>query len=201
MTYFRVKWRSLPDAYRTFLAQVLPRGSTIFLSECQRLWPVTEVDDRHLYQFGALGGATPDEFFGGGLRVHDYLEHYDSHKREWDPPASTAMRPEAEWGFEPAIRESVYELADEMGWKVRRIVYSEPEHLSPLVADLYRDWYRRRRIQTNRLVIQSFLQVEPWWMLRTGSVPFWTKFQMSPRWRGPSATSSAPSPTTTSASS
>jgi hypothetical protein len=180
ITYFRVKWRRLPDAYKAFLQRALPRGSTIFLSECQRLWPVTEVDDRHLYQFGALGGATPDEFFGGGERVRDYLEHYDSHKREWDPPAPTALRPEAEWGFEPAIRDSVYELAEEMGWKVRRIVFSEPEHLSPLVADLYREWYARRRIRTNRLVVETFLQLEPWWMLRTGSVPFWTKFQMQP---------------------
>ncbi|MDQ3938415.1 MAG: hypothetical protein M3253_07015, partial [Chloroflexota bacterium] len=169
-----------PDAYKAFLRRNLPRGSTIFLSECQRLWPVTEVGDRHLYQFGALGGATPDEFFGGGPRVHEYLERYGSHKRAWDPPAPTALRPEAEWGFEPAIRESVYDLAEEMGWKVRRVIFSEPEHLSPLVADLYRDWYARRRIRTNRLVIQSFLQVEPWWTLRTGSVPFWMKFQMEP---------------------
>ena len=33
-------------------------------------------------------------------------------------------------------------FARERGYRVRRIVFDEPEALSPLVADLYRWWYR-----------------------------------------------------------
>src|SRR3546814_2424576 len=48
--------------------------------------------------------------------------------------------------------------------------------MSPLVADFYRWWYRERGIEPDRLLIESFILMEPWWALRTGSVPFWMTF-------------------------
>ena len=71
-------------------------------------------------------------------------------------------------------------FARERGYRVRRIVFEEPEHPSPLVADLYRRWYEERGLPANRLLIESFILLEPYWALRTGSVPFWTKFNMEP---------------------
>jgi hypothetical protein len=180
MTYFRVKWRQLARAYREFLIETVPEGGTIFLVECTRTWPTTALGDRHLFQFGALGGAREDEFFEGSERVEEFLDHYKSDWTRWDPPAPNGLRPEAEWGFEPALRDTVFQLAEARGWKVRRLVFEEPEHLSPLVADLHRWWYRQRGIRTNRLLIGSFLVQEPYWALRTGSVPFWMKFNMEP---------------------
>jgi hypothetical protein len=49
-----------------------------------------------------------------------------------------------------------------------------------MVADLYRWWYARRRIPANRLIVSSFVLMEPYWTIRTGSVPFWLKFNMEP---------------------
>jgi len=63
---------------------------------------------------------------------------------------------------------------------VQRLVYNEPEDLSPLVADLYRWWYTQRGRPDDRLVIDSFMLLDPWWTLRTGSVPYWTVFPVRP---------------------
>jgi hypothetical protein len=180
MTYFRVKWLRLAEAYKTFITEHVPAGGTILLIECQRSWHTTRVDDRHIFQFGALGGATPDEFFHGSERVEGYLERYGSHRRRWDAPERDTESPEAEWGFELALRGEIEQFAQQHGYQIRRVVFEEPEHLSPLVADLYRWWYGERGMLANRLLVESFIVLEPYWALRTGSVPFWMKFNMEP---------------------
>ncbi len=180
MTYFRVKRRWLGAAYEGFLKDTLSPGGTIFLVECQRSWPVTRIGERHVFQHGALGGASEEEFIRGSERVERYLERYDSHRRRWDSPEPTEEAPEAEWGFAPELREDVERLARDNRFRVVRMVFDEPEHPSPLVADLYRWWYRRRRMPGNRLLVESFIVMEPMWALRTGSAPFWMKFNMEP---------------------
>jgi hypothetical protein len=59
-------------------------------------------------------------------------------------------------------------------------VFDEPEALSPLVADFYRWWYRERGLPGDRLLVESFILMEPYWALRTGSVPFWMVFNTEP---------------------
>ncbi len=180
MTYFRVKRLRLGQTYEKFLEETLLPGATVFLLECQLPWPTTLAGERHIFQMGAPGGATPEEYINGSERVEEYLARYGSHRRRWDPPEPDGERPEAEWGFEPALREDVERFARERGYKVRRIVFREPEHLSPLVADLYRWWYRERRMRVNRLLVESFIVLDPYWAVRTGSAPFWCKFAMEP---------------------
>jgi hypothetical protein len=180
MTYFRVKWRELPEAYEEFIEENLEPGGTLYLFECERRWPTTRIGDRHVFQHGALGGATPEEFLHGSERVEAYLARYGSHRRRWDSPEPNGESPEAEWGFEPALRPHVERLAARGGRQLVRVIYEEPEHLSPLVADLYAWWYRMRNIPARRLLVESFILLEPHWALRTGSIPFWLKFNMEP---------------------
>ena len=180
MTYFRVKRLRLGAAYERFLADHLEPGGMLLLVDCTLSWPTTKVGDRHVFQQGALGGATVQEAHQGSQRVADYLRRYGSHRRRGDPPPPDADRPEAEWGFEPAMGEDVERLAADRGYRVRRIVFDQPEDLSPLVADLYRDWYRRRGIPAGRLLVESFILLEPWLALVTGSVPLWLVFNTEP---------------------
>ena len=183
MTYFRVKLRRVPNAYRRFLEDRLEPGATIFIVECRKRWPVVRVSDRHVFQPGAVGGAAPEEYVRGGPRVEDYLRRYDSPLaggRGWDSPEPDEDAPEAEWGFEPSIAAEVEELAERCGYRVRRIVFEEPTDLSPLVADLYRSWYARRGIEPARLLVESFILMEPYWALRTASVPYWSEFAVEP---------------------
>lgn len=176
LTYFRYKRRTLGPGYERFLRERLAPGGTLLLSECTATWGTTAVGERHVFQHGALGGAREHEFHHGSDRVADYLEKHDSPLRSWDGPPPDTVSPEAEWGFAPALRDDVLRYAAEHGLRVRRLVFEEPDALSPLVADLYRWWYARRNIPAQRLFVGSFALNAPWWALRTGSVPYWMFF-------------------------
>jgi hypothetical protein len=176
LTYFRVKRRTLGEAYERFLTERLEPGGTIVISECRRTWRTTAMGPRHVFQHGAVGGASEDEFHHGSERVAEYLARYGSPVRRWDGPAPDSVSPEAEWGFASALREDIERFARRHGYRVRRMVYDEPWSLSPPVADLYRWWYGQRNIPANRLFVESFITIEPYWVLRTGAVPYWMTF-------------------------
>jgi hypothetical protein len=180
LSYFRIKRLRLGLEYERFLEERLEPGGTIFVIECDLSWPTTKIGERHYFQFGALGGARTDEFFHGGKRVEEYLSRYHSYRKQWDPPEPDGESPEAEWGFAPQLREDVERFARKKGFTVRRIVFNRPEQMSPLVADLYQWWHKSRGLPANRLLVESFLLVEPFWTMRVGAVPFWTVFPTEP---------------------
>lgn len=180
MTYFRVKRRKLGERYERFLEERLPPGGTLLVTECERTWPVVRIGEHHVFQHGALGGATEEEFYRGSKRVEDYLERHDSPHRVWDSPQPDERAPEAEWGFDPILLDDIRRIARENGYRIIRMRFPEPQSLSPLVADLYRWWYAARGIPADRLLAESFIVLEPWWTLVTGSVPFWMEFNMEP---------------------
>src|SRR5690606_13904867 len=93
-----------------------------------------------------------------------------------EAPAPDGDSPDAEWGFEPARRDDVLAFARRHGYRVRRLVFEDPEDLSPLVADFYRWWYRERGLAGDRLLVESFIMLAPRWALRSGSVPYWSVF-------------------------
>lgn len=178
ISYFRVKMLRMDLNYERFILNHLQEGGTIIISDCTRKWPVTSINDRFVFQFGALGGATEEDFFKGSERVAKFLEHYNSHVRSWDAPKPDSEQLEAEWGFDRTLMEDITRLSKENNYKIQNISFYEPEHPSPFVAELYRWWYKRKAAFTNRLVAESFFMHEPYWILRTGSIPFWMKFNM-----------------------
>jgi hypothetical protein len=180
MGYFRLKFRRLPAAYKEFLINSLKPGATVLLVECGLRWPASRIGDRYLFQHGALGGLSPEEYEHGGPAVADLLRRHGSRRTRWKWPRTDVEASEAEWGFEPAWGEEILQLARQRGWRVQRIIFEHPEDMSPLVADFYRHFYRERGLPANRLLISSFIVMEPWWTLRTGSVPFWMVFNKQP---------------------
>jgi hypothetical protein len=180
IAYFRIKRTRLGIGYEEFLTDVLQPGGTILLAECGQRWPATTLGERHLFQFGAVGGMPPHEYRDGSDRVTDYLRRYRAPVDRWQAPPADTDGPEAEWGFEPGLRDDVTAFAGRHGYRLQRLAYEEPEDLSPLVADLYRFWYADRGLPGNRLLIDSFMLLDPWWTLRTGSVPYWTAFPVQP---------------------
>jgi hypothetical protein len=180
MSYFRVKWRRLPAAYLAFLRDCLAPGGTVIVSECEVRWPTTRVGERYVFQHGAVGGTTIDEFRHGGPRIADYLTRYGSPYRRWDAPEPDGDSPEAEWGFEPGLLPGLRDAAAARRHRIVRLRYADPQDLSRPVADLYRSWYRRREMPADRLLAECFAVLEPWWALRTGSVPYWMVFNTEP---------------------
>jgi hypothetical protein len=183
MSYFRLKLRRLPEAYRDFLARSLPRGATLYIDRCTLQWPVTRTGARSVFQFGAVGGATHDEYFRGGERVRHYFKRYRSKRLRWDPPEPDDSAPEAEWGFEPALAAELHALARERGWRVVEVSFADPEAMSFLAAEIYRDWYRALGIEPRRLVIDSFILMDPRATLRLRAIPFWSVFPVEPSLR------------------
>lgn len=180
MTYFRVKKLRLGPAYEAFIASRLEPGGTIFVVECGCSWPVTKLGERHYFQHGGVGGLSPDEYLHGSSRVKAYLKQQGSNYEIWRSPEANATAPEAEWGFETAMRDDIQRVADEHGYRIVRIAFNDPEDVSPLVADLYRWWYAQIGLAGYRLVVDSFILMDPHWTLRIGAVPFWTKFSVTP---------------------
>jgi hypothetical protein len=180
MAYFRLKRLRLGEAYTRFLQTSLAPGATIFVVDCTQSWPVAQISERYYFQMGAVGGPTTGEYLAGSERVAAFLQHEGSERRRWDSPTPDTCMPEAEWGFEPALLGDIERLAEQRHWHVQRLVFAEPAAISPLVADFYRWWYRQRGLPDDRLLAESFVLLEPYWALRTGSVPFWLTFNTEP---------------------
>jgi hypothetical protein len=166
MAYFRVKRTRLGASYERFLTERLEPGGTIVIAACRQRWPVTRIGERHLFQFGATGGITPDRY----------------HER-WTAPPADEDAPEAEWGFEPELTDDIEAFARRHGYRVERLSFDDPEDLSAPVADLHRAWHRARGRPGNRLIIDSFMLLDPYWTLRTGAVPYWSVFPVQPSLR------------------
>lgn len=176
VTYFRVKQTRLSHQFKQFLVNHLAPGATLFLLECHYQWLSTQVSDRHSFQVGGKGALSPEDYFQPSAEITHFLQKYGSKHQFWNPPAPDGWIPESEWGFEPALRQDVEQFAAEHGFQIRRIAFDYPQDLSPLVADLYRWWYQLRNLPDDRLLVESFVYLQPWWALRLGLVPFWTVF-------------------------
>ena len=176
MAYFRLKRRRLGETFERFIRDRLAPGGLIILAECGLRWPTTRVSERHVFQFGGFGGASAREYLDGSERVAAFLEREGSQARSWDAPPTDEDSPEAEWGFEPALRADVEQVARRHGRRVLRLRFAEPDDLSAPVAELYRRWYAQHDQPTRRLLVESFILLDPWLAMRTRSIPFWTTF-------------------------
>jgi hypothetical protein len=159
MAYFRVKWWLLPEAYRRFLQQRPAPGAPIILVRDTSSWPVTRYGDRHVFQVGAQGGMSAEEYLAGP-----------------NVPTPDDTAPEAEWGFAEALDEAVRARATTAGHPVIEVSYGHPQHPSAAVATTTRSWLRDRGEPAERLLVSSFIVHDPWRTLTTASVPFWTFF-------------------------
>lgn len=175
-SYFRVKRTALGATYRRFLERSVEPGGTLYVIDSQWRWPTTRLGERHLFQFGGVGGVTPQEYLHGSPRIAGFLRRERSERRRWTTPVPDGESVEAEWGFEPGLATDIEAFAHDAGFRVRHLAFDHADDLSPFVADLYRWWYDRRAVPARRLFVESFVLVDPYWMLRAGAVPFWLTF-------------------------
>ena len=181
MSYFRLKHRRLPAAYRDALVRWLPAGATLFVVNCTRTWPVTRTGARSVFQFGALGGATAEEYFQGSERTAGYFQHYGRAGRHWDAPAPDDRAPEAEWGFDTVLLPELEALSRERDWRLRELRFEEPEDLSTIAARLHEGWYGALGEDgPQRLVVESFVLMAPERIQRLRAIPYWLLFAVQP---------------------
>lgn len=175
-SYLRVKRLRLGACFEDFLERTLAPGGTIYVLDCRHRWPVATVGERHTFQFGGIGDIAPDEYRTGSERIAEFLRCQGSTARSWRPPQPDSEKPEAEWGFEPALLGDIERFASTRGFVVRHIVFDEADSLSGATADLYRQWYTKLGYPADRLFVESFVLLDPYWVLRAGAVPYWMTF-------------------------
>ncbi|GAA1168127.1 hypothetical protein [Nesterenkonia sandarakina] len=180
LAFMRLKRLSLGPVYEKFLRERLAPGATIIQLENTRDWRTTSTGERTVFQFGCLGGVPEEEFHNSGERIKKFLEQENSSYRRWDPPQTDDRSPDGEWGWDPALDDSIARVAEESNLQRRRLVVNEPQDASGFIAELYRDWYRSMGWEDNRLLVQTYAHVDPAWTLNTGSVPLWNRFHASP---------------------
>lgn len=176
MSYFRLKWLRLPPAYEEFLATRLEPGAPIVLVDCGLRWPVTRVAERHVFQTGAYGGLRPEDYLVGSEEVERFLAEQKSPVRRFDAPPADESAPEAEWGLAPEFGAAVVEWGRRHGHPVHRVSFAGPHGLSAPVADLHRQWLAASGRATDRLLVESFVMLDPVGANAAGMVPYWTAF-------------------------
>ncbi|MEV4313589.1 hypothetical protein [Actinocrispum sp. NPDC049592] len=154
MAYFRVKRQRLGDAYERFIRDRLAADAPIIVLADESTWPVSNVAERHVFQVGAQGGIGPEDYDRHGIVPDD-------------------ESPEAEWGFDSALLDDVHRIAAETGHPVHVVRYPEPHALSGPVANLYHSWLGTEH---PRLLVESFLLIDPTRTLEAGLVALWTMF-------------------------
>jgi len=163
MTYFRMKWQRLPAAYEQFLSQLLAPAAPVILLDDRSSWPVARIGDRHVFQPGAQGGLTPENYLN---RPHT--------------PATDDHAPEAEWGADPSFNAAVRDWCRRSGRRLVTLTLPGPQHAAHPVATVLRDWNRARRERTDQLLVPTFVVGDPWLTINTASVPFWAYFSVQP---------------------
>jgi hypothetical protein len=163
MTYFRLKWQRLPGAYADFLSESLAPGAPVILVDDRSRWPVVRVGERHVFQPGAQGGCRPDDYLA---RPHT--------------PQPNDHAAEAEWGADPRLGESLASWCRDHGHPLVRIVYRGPQAPAGQVARIMRDWYVGRGESGDRLLVSSFVVMDPWRTINAGLVPYWSFFSVRP---------------------
>ena len=163
MSYFRVKWRRLPEAYANFIEDHLAADGTVVLINDHSTWPVTRIGPRHVFQAGGRGGADPEE----------YLERPHT-------PAPNDEAVESEWGLDPDFRDHVRAWCEQRGHRFAEVRYDGPQAPATAVATVTRDWYRARGESGNRLVVPCFILGDPWQTVSAAAVPFWIHFAVQP---------------------
>jgi hypothetical protein len=163
MSYFRVKWCRLPEAYGHFIDNQLAPDGTVVLINDQSTWPVTRVGPRHVFQAGGRGGTPPQEYLA---RPHT--------------PTPNDEAAESEWGLDRDFRDHVQAWCAERGHRCVEISYDEPQAPAAAVATVMRDWYRDRGEAASRLVVPCFILGDPWQTICAAAVPFWLHFAVQP---------------------
>jgi hypothetical protein len=77
-------------------------------------------------------------------------------------------------GFYPTLLADVHRFAAAAGHPVHVLCYPDPHALSGPIADLQRAWLTDAGIVADRLLVGSFLLIDPTRAREAGLVPLWT---------------------------
>ncbi|MBQ1028197.1 hypothetical protein [Micromonospora sp. C95] len=168
------RWRGLPAAYRSFLADLLAPGAPVLVLRDTRTWPVVDAADGHSFQLGCpASGLNPVDFHPDSHALRQVLRSAGGDSGHWEPPEISAPPAAAEHGVESGFDRGVRDWTRRHGNPLHQILVPTPAALSAATADLYRRWLRAAGKTGDRLVVECGRLLDPWQVLRAGLVPYW----------------------------
>jgi hypothetical protein len=177
-----VQWLRLPPAYRRFLERRLAPGAASLLLRDLRTWPVLDVIPGHTFQLGSpVSGWLPEDYTMDNPAFAKLIREAGgagagsagAGTAGWRTPPGDLPRRYAELSGEPGLEPDLRRVASDTGRATHRVLYSTAEALSACVADLHRDWLRADGRPVDRCVVETERLLDPWQVVRSGSVPYW----------------------------
>ncbi|MDG5815135.1 hypothetical protein QA601_08600 [Chitinispirillales bacterium ANBcel5] len=177
VSLFRLKQLQLHPPVYHFLNTKVLSDSPVITIECNHKWPLYTSSERSFFQVGGFGDVRPREYIKGSRRVGHFLRENNSGLSLWTNRGPDTTGPEAEWGFQKSILESIRKIKNRT---LIRVIFRDPEDLSPFVADLYSFWYGKYGYpETSQIIAESFCLLEPFLAERYRLLPFWMAFNTS----------------------
>ncbi|MBN1488110.1 MAG: hypothetical protein JW981_10740 [Anaerolineae bacterium] len=156
----RYKLLDLPVAYRSFIMNYVRPGGTIFFSNCRYAWPSYFTGERQWFQVGGLGSVNPWAFIQGRPEFAE-LQAKTGHNH-WGLGDRMAFDlPEAEWGTQPPLRETVKQFADQYGYRFVGLEAGHPRDFSVMAFDVWKRLFEDAGIEPQGVLIETGTQVAP----------------------------------------
>lgn len=176
LVFMRLKFLTLPPAYRTFIEKRLIPGSPVIILDCNYQWQRAEISKNCFYQLGGLGGFTPDDYIDEVPVLKDY-------RKDWGAPSSASWKidraytsgPESEWGSTGTFSDEAEECCSGSDHQAIRVAHDHPEDLSRMVFNLYRNCWQGSTGPRD-VYLGVFTHTEPRFPLVTGCLPLWVPF-------------------------
>lgn len=178
VNHIRLKLLTLPEAYQEFISDHLAPGGHVLYLDNHYHWPQFQIDDRHMFQVGGLGGYSATDFLEGSKSLNRWLSHIgSSHRNGWKLSSYPIIETnESEWGSLPIFREAVKAFAQQQNFEFHSINGKHPEDFSALAYTAFL-WESRLHEHTpNGILVECFSQINPTAALRANLLPLWMPF-------------------------
>lgn len=179
VNHVRLKLLDLPEAYRRFIRAHLAPGGVLLSVDCSFSWMQYQIDDRHFFQVGGLGGYDFDDYLEGSDELDAWLQRLRSkHQGGWrlDDSFDLVSQRESEWGAPTELGDAVRRFATDEGYQSRNIHGANPEDFSLLAHTAYLWEARLHERQPQGLLLECFSQINPTAALRSDLLPLWLPF-------------------------
>jgi hypothetical protein len=179
VNHVRLKLLDLPEAYRRFIRAHLAPGGVLLSVDCSFSWMQYQIDDRHFFQVGGLGGYDFDDYLEGSDELDAWLKRLKSkHQGGWqlDDSFELLSQRESEWGTLAELGDAVRRFAAAEGYESRNIHGAHPEDFSLLAHTAYLWEARLHERQPQGLLLECFSQINPTAALRSDLLPLWLPF-------------------------
>lgn len=171
----RFRFAELPKTFADLLSGILQPGAPIVLVEVRAGWRQYKGGTpKFLFQIGAPGGISDDEYLRGSKRIAAFLEKYMKvEKSHYRMALPHEVLPESGSGITPDFRNSVYSLGAYLRRPVVHILCDDLFTLSRLTAALFLRASRKEGKRPANLLLHSGAFVHPMPCFESNTLPLW----------------------------